>query len=208
MGRILIWDWPVRLGHWLLVAAFATAWLTGESELWRNVHMAAGFVMATVITFRLVWGLIGSRYARFRQFVRSPKAAQTYLKELAMALIQGKKHEHGLGHNPAGAYAIVGLLSLGLITAASGWATANELGGAWLEKLHEFGANALLLLVVIHLAGVITGSYAAKENLVRAMLTGRQSGPTGQGIAHAHWGAALILLALAGAAAVFLVRWS
>ena len=164
-----VWDLPVRVFHWLLVACFAGAWLTGDSEHWRALHVGFGYAMAALLAFRLLWGVAGPRHARFASFVRGPAAAWRYLRSLA-----GPAPEHHLGHNPAGALAIVALLALTGITAASGWAAYSELGGEWLEELHEVAAHVLLLTVGVHLAGVLVGSWVHRENLVRAMFTGRK----------------------------------
>lgn len=190
----LVWDVPVRVFHWLLVACFAGAWLTAESEHWRLVHVTLGYTMAGLVGFRLLWGLVGTRHARFASFVRGPRAAFAYLHSLL-----GARPEHHTGHNPAGALAIVGLLGLIVLTAASGFATYNELGGDWLEELHEAAANALLILVGIHVAGVVVGSLVHKENLVRAMFTGRKPAPESEGIRRG-WAAlgALVLAVVLG----------
>ncbi|HZV53968.1 MAG TPA: cytochrome b/b6 domain-containing protein, partial [Rhodocyclaceae bacterium] len=95
--RILVWDLPVRLGHWLMAGGFAVAWLTGESEEWRLMHVLAGGTVVGVALFRLLWGIVGSRYARFGNFVKSPRAALAYLKSLL-----GPSPQHHVGHNPAG----------------------------------------------------------------------------------------------------------
>ena len=97
MKSILVWDWPVRLGHWLMVGGFALAWLTSESESWRLVHVGAGATVVAVAGFRLLWGVIGSRYARFAAFVRGPRAVLGYLETLI-----DNHPEHHVGHNPAG----------------------------------------------------------------------------------------------------------
>ena len=167
--KILVWDLPVRVFHWLLVLSFAGAWLTAESERWRQVHVTLGYTMAGLVAFRVLWGVVGSRYARFSSFVRSPSATLRYFKSLF-----GTQPERHLGHNPAGAVAIVGLLLLILITAGSGWAALNEVAGPWLGDAHEIAANALLALVVVHLLGVAFGCFLHRENLVHSMLTGRK----------------------------------
>ncbi|MFN6961810.1 MAG: cytochrome b/b6 domain-containing protein, partial [Rhodocyclaceae bacterium] len=116
MNKILVWDAPVRIGHWLLVGAFALAWLTSESEEWRLVHAAAGGTVVGVILFRLLWGLIGTRHARFSSFVRGPGAVFDYVR----GLLRGEASGYA-GHNAAGGWAIMALLALGLMTGASGW---------------------------------------------------------------------------------------
>lgn len=186
----LVWDVPVRVFHWLLVLCFAGAWITAESEHWRLVHVTLGYTMAGLVAFRVLWGLVGTRYARFASFVRGPGAVLGYLKSLV-----GRHPEHHTGHNPAGALAIVGLLVLIAITAASGFATYNELGGEWLEELHEGAANGIMLLVIVHVVGVVVSSFVHKENLVRSMFTGRKPVPADQGIRRAWAPLAVALLA-------------
>ena len=199
MQKILVWDWPVRLGHWLIVGGFILAWLTSESETFRLVHALAGGVVVAVALFRLPWGWIGSRYARFVDFVHGPGAVVDYLG----GLLQRQPGDH-VGHNPAGGWAILLLLGLGLITGASGWTIYNDLGGDWLEELHEGLAATLLAVVVVHVAGVVTGSLAHRENLVRAMLTGRKHGAPEAAIASARPLAAIVLIAWVGAASWWL----
>jgi len=171
MQKILVWDWPVRLGHWLMVGGFIVAWLTGDSETFRLVHVIAGATVFAVATFRLPWGFIGSRYARFVDFVRGPGA----VKEYATGLLKLEPAHH-VGHNPAGGWAIVLLLGLGILTGVSGWAIYNDIGGHLLEELHEGLAATMLTVVFIHIAGVASGSLLHGENLVRAMVNGRKQG--------------------------------
>lgn len=189
MQKILVWDWPVRLGHWLMVAGFATAWLTSESETWRLVHVIAGATVLAVATFRLPWGFIGSRYARFVDFVRGPTAVQDYLGSLLRL-----EPQHHAGHNPAGGWAIVLLLGLGILCGLTGWGAYNDLG-EWLEEVHEGLAVSMLVVVIVHLAGVLSGSLLHGENLVRAMLTGHKQGAPEEAIPSARPLAAIVLLA-------------
>ncbi|MCG2578025.1 cytochrome b/b6 domain-containing protein [Dechloromonas sp. XY25] len=190
MKKILIWDWPVRIGHWLMVGGFIVAWLTAESESFRLIHAWAGGTVLAVAAFRLLWGVVGSRYARFTSFVRGPRAVVDYLTSLLRL-----QPAHHAGHNPAGGWAIVALLGLGILTGISGWAHYNEIGGHWLEEVHEGLATAMLTVVVVHLAGVFSGSLLHGENLVRAMLTGRKSGSPEEAIASPRPLAAVLLLA-------------
>lgn len=201
MKSILVWDWPVRLGHWLLAGAFALAWLTNESEELRLVHAFAGGTVVGVVLFRLVWGVAGTRHARFAGFVRGPGAAFGYLK----GLLAGRP-AHAAGHNPAGGWAVVALLALGLLTGASGWLVYQDLGGEWLEELHEGLATGMLAVALVHVAGVIAGSLAHRENLVRAMFTGKKRGAPEEAIASARPFAAVALAAWASACAWLLSR--
>lgn len=201
MNKVLVWDWPVRIGHWLLVGAFALAWLTSESETWRLVHAWAGGTVVGVILFRLVWGVVGTRHARFASFVRGPGSVLDYLR----GLISGRPL-HTTGHNPAGGWAILALLALGLLTGASGWLTYNEFGGEFFEEVHEALASTMLAVAVVHVAGVIVGSLAHRENLVRAMLTGIKQGAANEAIAGARLWAVPLLLGCAAACAWWLAR--
>jgi cytochrome b len=196
--RILVWDIPTRLFHWLLAGSFAGAYLTSESERLAAIHVGCGYALLGLIGFRLIYGLVGSRYARFSEFVRGPGAVIDYLK----SLLSGHPQRF-VGHNPAGAVAIVLLLVLGLATGASGFAMYNELGGEWLEDVHEACANAMLAVVILHVLGVIASSVLHKENLARAMVTGRKEGAPDEGIKRSHGFFALLL-----AAAVAALGWS
>jgi cytochrome b len=191
--RVLVWDAPVRVFHWMLAVSFLGAFLTAESERWRDVHVMLGYTVAGLLAFRLVWGLVGSRYARFSSFAFGPGKVAAYLKSLL-----GSKPEHHLGHNPAGSWAIYGLLSTGVIASVSGWLKYQEIGGDAMEEVHEFSANLMLAVVVVHLAGVVVSSFLHRENLVRSMLTGYKSG-TPIAKTRAHW---LVAAALATAVAL------
>jgi len=195
MEKILVWDAPTRLGHWLLAISFATAWLTSESESWKDVHVAAGAVMLAVVLFRVLWGVIGSLHARFASFAFSPAAAMRYLAGLLQ-----RQPQHFTGHNPAGSYAIFLLLGLTVVTVALGWLAYNEIGGSWPGELHEAAASTMLALVVLHLAGVIVGGLAHRENLALAMITGRKLGERSEAIRSIRTGWAIVLGAWASAA--------
>lgn len=188
--RVLVWDAPVRAFHWLMVASFFGAFISAESERWRLVHVSLGYTMIGLVVFRLLWGLVGTRHARFANFVRGPAAVARYVK----SLLRGQP-EHHVGHNPAGALAIVGLLVLTITAAASGWATYNELGGEWLEEVHEFAANLMMAVVVVHVAGVVLSSWLHHENLVGAMVHGKKPGNPQDGVRRAWRGVAALMLA-------------
>ena len=189
MQKILIWDWPVRLGHGLLAIGFVLCWLTAESESWRLVHVVAGAVVLAVATFRLAWGFLGSPHARFTNFVRGPRAVMNYLRSLLQP-----HPEHHTGHNPPGGWAILALLGLSIATSLCGWLLYEDSAGEWLEELHEGLAATLLTVVVVHLAGVLSASLLHGENLVRAMLDGHKTGQPAQAITSSHPLIALLLL--------------
>jgi len=191
--RTLVWDLPTRAFHWLLAASFAGAYITSESERLRDVHMLLGYSAAGLVAFRLLWGLVGTRYARFSSFPLSPGAVVDYLKSLLSL-----SPRHYLGHNPAGSWAILGMLALIAGTALTGWANALEVGPEWVEDVHEVFGNATLALIVVHVAAVIISSVLHRENLPRAMLTGYKPGG-GPAAAGPRWLVALALLAAVGA---------
>ena len=196
MKKILVWDLPTRVGHWLLVASFAVAWFTGESEEWRLVHVAAGYAMAAVLAFRVFWGFAGSRYARFSSFLFSPAQAWAYL-----AGIVRRNMAHWVGHNPAGSYMIYLLILLGFAVVGTGWAAYNDVGSNWLQEMHGWLANAMLIAVCVHLTGVVVGGALHRENLVRSMVDGRKKGYDMDAIASSRASWTLLLLGLVGCAA-------
>lgn len=168
-GMIRVWDPFIRIFHWSLAGAFFGAWLLGDGG--GGWHQALGYTALGLVGFRLVWGFVGSRYARFAEFAPSPRRALAYLQ----ALLARREPRH-VGHNPAGAVMIFALLAGITLTGITGWLmTTDKLWGvAWVQDVHEWAANATLALVGIHVAGVIYASWRHRENLVRAMLTGRK----------------------------------
>ena len=190
--RILVWDVPTRVFHWLLVLSFGGAYLTAESERYRDIHVVLGYTLLGLIGFRLLWGFFGTRYAQFRSFLFKPGEIVAYLQ----SLFRGKP-AHYVGHNPAGSMAIWLLLGLGILTGATGVMLFQDIGGEALEELHEFASNAMLAIVVIHIAGVVVSSVLHRENLVRSMITGFKSAEPEQGIRRSYlWLGVIILTAV------------
>ena len=167
LPTVRVWDLPTRIFHWSLAASFLIAFVTSESEKLRDLHVVAGYAMAGLIAFRILWGFVGGTHSRFADFLPIPSRISNYLK----SLVAGRP-EHYVGHNPAGAVAIFLLLAFGLMAAASGYATYNDVGGDFMEEAHEALANGMMVLVGIHLAGVVVSSWLHGENLVLAMVTG------------------------------------
>ena len=186
--KILVWDAPVRVFHWLMVLSFFGAYLTAESERWRLVHVTLGYTMGGLVAFRIIWGLIGTRYARFGNFIRGPAAVMQYVK----SLLNGQP-EHAIGHNPAGAVAIVLLMLLSAVIVVTGWAIFNEIGTSILSELHEVASKLMLLVVGVHVAGVAVSSWLHRENLVRAMVTGKKEGTPVDGIRWTWWPVAIMM---------------
>jgi len=167
---VSVWDPLVRLFHWVLAVAFAIAFIAGED--WLPVHTLAGYTIFALVIFRVVWGGIGTPYARFRNFVRPWREALAYLSALS-----ARRAPRYIGHNPAGGAMIVILLISLLITTLSGMmlyglgdasgpfaGLAPHAGFLWVdvaEAMHGFFANFTLLMVGVHVLGVAVGSLAA-----------------------------------------------
>ena len=201
--KVKVWDPLVRIGHWMIVIGFFTAYLTGDELL--GLHVWAGYAVAIAVVLRLLWGFVGTKHARFSNFVTGPRAVFRYLSG-----IRSGSAKRYLGHNPAGAAMILALLFSLTITTVSGMAllavedgrgplagiisvqTANDQSSTssvqlergddergegseeLLEGVHSAFTYLTLMLVALHIFGVITSSLAHKESLVTAMVTGRK----------------------------------
>ncbi|GAB4257336.1 MAG: cytochrome b/b6 domain-containing protein [Methylomicrobium sp.] len=206
-NTVKVWDPLVRIGHWTLVAAFFAAYFSEDDLM--SLHVWAGYVVGGYLIVRIVWGFIGSRYARFHQFIYSPSQLIDSLKQLAAG-----KAQHYVGHNPVGGAMVIALLLSLSATTFTGLklyaveenkgpfayfaeqytipaptqdsADANAFrkhqntrdadkpGEEFWEELHEVFANLTLFLVVLHIVGVVVSSRVDKEQLVKAMLTGKK----------------------------------
>jgi cytochrome b len=181
-GEVRVWDPFVRVFHWLLALLFTLAYVTGED--WLNLHVNTGYAVFGLVLLRVLWGVVGTPHARFGDFVYRPGAVAAYMKD-TLAL----RARRYLGHNPAGGAMIVLMLASLVAVSVSGFAAYGiekgagplaMLGGSGefleeaLEEVHEFFANFMVLLVLVHVAGVIAESLIHRENLVKAMLTGRK----------------------------------
>jgi cytochrome b len=173
---VRVWDPLVRVLHWTLVASILAAWITGEMdrEGAQRLHEWAGYAALAVVALRLPWGILGGRYARFRQFLRGPRATLAYARQVA-----GGGEPRYLGHNPLGGWMIVALLVAVAGAGMSGWLMVTDRfwGVEWVEEVHEALANTLFALIGLHVAGVAFTSLRHRENLVRAMFTGRKRAP-------------------------------
>lgn len=171
-ATVKIWDPFVRIFHWSLVASFTVAWLSAED--WRALHEWAGYAAGSLIALRLLWGIVGTRYARFRQFVRSPAAVIGYVGDI----VTGREARY-LGHNPAGGLMIIALIAAVASVSTTGWMMTTDtfFGADWVEHLHEALASGMLALVGIHVLGVVVASLRHRENLVAAMISGRKRSP-------------------------------
>lgn len=180
-----VWDLPLRLFHWTLLAAVAVAGITGFllPLNWLNLHLIAGTAIAVLLLLRLVWGFTGTAYSRFASFAFAPSAIVAYVREL----LDGRP-KHYTGHNPLGSVMIFALLATLASLVATGVITlggAEKQGplkamfsyasGIAAKQLHELAAYGLLLLIAGHVAGIIIESGRSGESLPRSMVTGIKS---------------------------------
>lgn len=179
-GKTRVWDLPTRLFHWALVAcviaAFVTAKVGGNAMVW---HGRLGLAILGLLVFRIVWGFIGSTYARFAQFVRGPAAIRAYLRG----------EWQGQGHNPLGALSVLALLAVLTLQATTGLfanddiafegylyvLVGSELSGK-ITGIHQLFEKALMLLVALHIGAIVFYARVKKHNLVKPMLTGWTDG--------------------------------
>lgn len=201
-NEIKVWDILVRIFHWSLVIAFFIAYFTGEEE--NNWHIYAGYTVLGLISFRVIWGFIGTKHARFSDFIYSPQTVFQYFKGLLI-----KHPKHYLGHNPAGGWMVLLLLTSLFVVTVSGLkvyaleegkgplASSSELTlvsdsyangdeyeyeskedhdeeEEFWEEIHEGATNFTLLLIALHIIGVIVSSKYHNENLIKAMITGKK----------------------------------
>jgi cytochrome b len=166
---VKVWGRFVRTFHWSLVALFGVAYATGDEI--ERVHIAAGYAIAGLIALRIAWGVLGPRHARFSSFVRNPREVFIYLREAVLL-----KAPRYIGHNPAGGAMILALLAMLAGTCITGYMMTTDAywGSKWLEHVHEALANLTVILIVFHILGVLFASFEHRENLVKAMITGRK----------------------------------
>jgi len=208
-----VWDLPTRLFHWSLVLLVALSLVTAQAGgLWLDWHMRSGYAILTLVVFRLLWGVAGSRYVRLAQFVRGPRTVLDYLR--------GRLPETPVGHNPLGALSVVAILALLLVQAGSGLfsndgsftegplarlvssATSNRL-----SSVHRWGEYAVYGLFGLHVAAVLYYRLVKRLDLIGAMITGDRHGvdavPAKDG--PAQWLRAAVLLAVSAGLTCYVV---
>jgi cytochrome b len=210
----LVWDLPVRVTHWALVLAVAGCWATHYAGVeWFTWHRRLGYTVLVLAVFRIVWGFVGTRHARFASFLRGPRALVAYLRERGRATV---------GHNPIGALSVVALLALLLLQAATGLFANDEIMNmgpfyGWvapelsnrITSLHRASSEWLLVLIGLHLAAVAFYVRVRRQPLVNAMVTGRKPAadvPAGEAITGSRVLLACAIVALLAIALTLAVR--
>jgi cytochrome b len=206
----LVWDLPVRITHWLLVACVAGSWVTHYAGVeWFYWHRRLGYAVLVLVAFRVVWGFVGTRHARFANFLRGPRTIVEYLRS-------GRETA---GHNPLGALGVVAMLGLLGVQAATGLFANDEIMNAgpfygwispatsnWLTRLHHANSDWLLALIALHVLAVGWYAFVCRRALVRPMVTGAKDArvvPLADAISGSRLPLALAIVALlAGALAL------
>lgn len=178
---IRVWDWPVRLTHWLLVFCIAVSWWSAEQHA-MDWHRYSGYTLLGLLIFRIYWGFAGSSSARFSQFLRGPRELIAYLRESREA----RRHA---GHNPLGGWSVAAMLTLMLAQVVIGLFVSDVDGlesgplshlvsfdtSRTLAEIHEIVFNVILTLIALHVAAILFYLLVKRDNLVGAMLTGKRS---------------------------------
>lgn len=182
---IQVWDLPVRLFHWTLVILMVVSYFSAQAGGdWMKLHFWSGYAILALVLFRVAWGFLGSTTARFADFIKGPAAAIAHLRELT-----GTGRPREAGHNPLGGAMVVVLLlavllqvGVGLFSADTDMGTvngplANLIADKWVDRLtafHKYWINVLLALIGLHVLAVVVYLVWKRQNLVRAMVSGRK----------------------------------
>lgn len=183
-----VWDIFVRLFHWMLAASILFAWWSGEQGgNWMTWHMYAGYTILGLVLFRLLWGLFGSHYARFTEFVRNPAATLRYTMQMLR-----RQEPHHLGHNPLGGWMVVALLMLSALQAGTGLFANDEILtegplvhlisydlSVEITRWHKWIFDVLLIAIGLHLVGVFYHQKLKREKLIQSMLHGHKPDAAG-----------------------------
>lgn len=207
-GRYKLWDGPVRLVHWLLVALLAFSWWASEDHL--NWHRWSGYTIIGLVLFRIWWGFAGGGAARFASFVKGPRAILAHLKTI------GRRDGSDVpGHNPIGALSVLAFLAVLLVQVGTGLFAVDidafEAGpfsdrvsfetGRQIAEIHELNFRILQGLVVLHVVAVLFYLVWKRTDLTIPMITGKRALPRDPGLAGAPWWRLMLGVALAGAIA-------
>lgn len=198
----LVYDLPTRLFHVLFAGLFVTAFTianVAEDSPAFPYHMLAGALLATLVILRLIWGVAGTRYARFSSFELNPARLIEYFRAMF-----GSGTRTWTGHNPASSWAALIMIGLAAGLAITGVLMVN--GNEQVEDVHELLANSFLVVAVLHVAGVIVHQLRHRDAFAFSMVDGRKQAPEAEGIAGARPVAGLAIVAVVAALGIYLLR--
>jgi cytochrome b len=212
-ARVKLWDGPVRIVHWLLVALIGFSWWAAEDHL--NWHRWSGYTILGLVLFRIWWGFAGGEAARFASFVKGPRAILAYLPTLGRREVATTP-----GHNPLGAVSVLAILAVLLVQVGTGLFTVDidafEAGplshhvsfetGRKIAEIHELSFRVLQALVFLHVAAILFYGIWKRTNLIGPMITGRRELPSDPGLAGAPMWRLLVGAAIAAAIAWFVSK--
>ena len=216
--KSLVWDLPLRLFHWSIVILVVFSWYSVEIEENLDWHFISGYCVLALLLFRLTWGFIGTRYARFKNMLFSPTSILRYFRSLF-----SRQTEHHTGHNPAGSLSVFALLTLMLVQAGTGLFANDEdyyfgplsdyvsiKTADWLTEIHHLNFNILTGFIVLHVLAILFYRIFKKEKLLMAMITGKKTGTVARGdeIQHSKLLAALLTLIVSTSAVCLLVYFA
>jgi cytochrome b len=184
-------DAPTRVVHWLLALSFIGAYLSGDSERWRLLHVSLGYTILGLVIHRVLWGLIGPRHTRLSAWAAKLRGTPDFLRSLR----SGKPNPSAAQNLLNTLFAIL-ILGFALIASISGYAVYEELGGDWLEELHELSSDGMLVMVLGHLLLIVTSSLLRRQNLAARMFSGRLPGRGPDLIKRNHGALAALILAV------------
>lgn len=205
MKKHLIYDLPTRIFHWLFaglfVVAFALAKTIDDDSPIFSYHMLAGFLLGFTVMLRLIWGAVGSQYARFSSFALKPQDLMSYIK----GIVSGDKRRWA-GHNPASSWAALIMMGLALGLGITGYLLANGQKESF-EDIHELLANGFLVIVLLHIAGVILHALRHQDGIGFTMVSGQKPDlPSIKAISSARPGVALVFVLLVASFSMYLAK--
>lgn len=215
MKKNLVWDIPVRLFHWLLVLCLLGQWVTAEVlEDAMDLHFYIGYFTLGLIIFRLIWGFVGTKYARFTSFIAGPKMMLAYLRSIIF-----KQPTLSIGHNPVGGLLLPAVIILVGLQAISGLFTSDDIVYSgpyaasanadlqqWMQWLHHNIFNVLLAIIAIHLIAIFWYLIFLKHNLIKPMLDGKKAVSLKDGITHSQLLKAILIVCLVAVFVYWLVE--
>ena len=213
--EILVWDWPTRAFHWSLALTFLGSWITAEAGLeWASTHMFLGYMMLSLLLFRILWGFVGTRHAKFSSFLVSPRVFFSSLQNLF-----SRRSEDHIGHGPSGGWATVLIISVLLVQAISGLFISDDIFNdgpyhgsvsegvaSFMANMHHLNFNLILCLVALHLSAIGWFQFGKNQALTKAMLLGKTKGPAVLGIKSSQTLKALSIFSVC-ASIIWLIVW-